>query len=132
MMVYQAYGYWDYDDDGLGERGWAIMMYDLEGDTETQISGSAASSFNRQHPVINDGLVSWHDLRAGNSEVYVYDLATETETCLVEAVDDLYAGRTTTGDGIVAWHDHRDGDGDDVHCRPVCHVPRCHPANGRR
>jgi len=46
-------------------------------------------------------------------EVYIYDLATHTETCLVDSDADAYAGRTTTADGIVAWHDHRDGDGDD-------------------
>ena len=113
MLVYQQDGYWDYDDDTVREFGRAIMMYDLEAGTEIQLSNLAASNKNRQHPVINDGLVSWHDYRAGNWEVYIYDLVAEAETCLVPWADDLYAGRTTTADGIVAWHDHRDGDGDD-------------------
>jgi putative cell wall-binding protein len=97
-----------------------ICLYDIATDTTTVIS-SADDSANRQHPVINDGLVTWHDRRIGVYEVYGYDLAAEEEFVIVPAVwdDDAsdwisYAGRTTTADGIVAWHDHRDeGYGDE-------------------
>lgn len=113
MLVYEQAGSWDYAGDSALESGAAIMLRDLDAGTTTQISAVAANASSRQHPVINDGLVSWHDNRAGNWEVYIYDLAEHLETCLVAWEDDLYAGRTTTADGIVAWHDHRDGDGDD-------------------
>lgn len=113
MLVYQQSGSWDYTGDPAPDSGTAIMLRDLEAGTTMQLSDSDANTSGREHPVINDGLVSWHDMRGGNWEVYVYDLASDVETCLVEAVDDLYAGRTSTADGIVAWHDHRDGDGDD-------------------
>lgn len=113
MVTYQKDGQWDWTGDTALEAGRAIMLYDLSTDVEVQISATTANASAREHPVINDGLVSWHDKRGANWEVYVYDLAAHTETCVVEAVDDLYAGRTTTADGIVAWHDHRDGDGDD-------------------
>jgi putative cell wall-binding protein len=102
---------------------WEICLYDIDADTTTVIS-TLSDSTGRFHPVINDGLVTWHDGRAGVYEVYGYDLASEEETCLVPAVWDeeagdggewvSYAGRTTTADGIVAWHDHRDeGNGDE-------------------
>lgn len=99
---------------------YSIHLYDMESETDTVIS-TVNNSTQRQHPVIGDGLVTWHDSRAGVFEVYGYDLAAEEELCLVPAVwdDDTetwvsYAGRTTTADGIVAWHDHRDeGYGDE-------------------
>lgn len=113
QVVYVKQGSWDYTGDTVPEAGWAVMLLDLDSGTTTQLSDPDANSYSRQHPVINDGLVSWHDYRAGSAEVYIYDLAADTEICLVPWEDDLYAGRTTTADGIVAWHDHRDGDGDD-------------------
>ncbi|MDO8880166.1 MAG: cell wall-binding repeat-containing protein, partial [Coriobacteriia bacterium] len=99
---------------------YSIKMYDLATDTETTLS-TVDNTGSRQHPVINDGLVTWHDSRVGVNEVYGYDLAAEEEFVIVPAVwdDDAsewvsYAGRTTTADGIVAWHDHRDeGNGDE-------------------
>lgn len=91
----------------------AIVLIDTETMEETVISGETLQG-DRKHPVISDGLVTWHDSRVGTYEVYCYDLATGEETCLVPAVWEgeeetlvSWAGRTTTGDGIVAWHDHR-------------------------
>ncbi|PKQ10055.1 MAG: hypothetical protein CVT69_01720 [Actinobacteria bacterium HGW-Actinobacteria-9] len=106
-VVYKKYGYWN------AAYGEAIMLYDLSTSTETTLSTVSHESY-RRHPVIKDGLVSWHDNRAGAYEVFVYDLATQEETCVVPAVWDAdlsawtqYAGRTTTGGGFIAWHDHR-------------------------
>lgn len=108
-VVYQKYGAWT----ETGATRYAIMMYDLATSTETTIC-AVDDSTNRQHPVISDGLISWHDFRSGKAEVYVYNLATQEETCVVPAIYDAdtstwiqWAGRTTTGDGFVAWHDHR-------------------------
>ncbi|MDP2300553.1 MAG: cell wall-binding repeat-containing protein, partial [Actinomycetota bacterium] len=92
-------------------------------DEEVMLS-TVVETGNRQHPVIGDGLVTWHDSRIGVNEVYGYDLAAEEEFVIVPAVWDedagdggdwvSYGGRTTTADGIVAWHDHRDeGYGDE-------------------
>ena len=113
MLTYNKYGQWDWDADGLPESADAIMLYDLATDAVVQISAVDANASSREHPVINDGLVSWHDRRFGYMEVYIYDLVAEMESCLVDSDSDAYAGRTTTADGIVAWHDHRSGDADD-------------------
>ena len=114
-IVYMKTGYWDYTGDTALERGYAIMLYDIATDTEVQISAVADNADVREHPVINDGLVSWHDYRttSGYAAVYCWD-AVNGERLLRDAVDSSdKGGRTTTADGIVAWHDHRAGDGDD-------------------
>lgn len=95
----------------------SIMLYDLDASTEATIS-TVNDDTDRRHPSIGDGLVTWHDDRVGVYEVYGYDLESEEEACIVEAVWDeeagdggewiSWAGRTATADGIVAWHDHRD------------------------
>lgn len=120
-VVYQVYEY-----DGSGEY-YSIEMYDLADDSTTVLS-TVNDNTQRRHPVIGDGLVTWHDQRVGAYEVYGYDLAAEEEMLIVPAVFEpdaegtqasleadsvagtwvQYAGRTTTADGIVAWHDHRD------------------------
>ncbi len=99
---------------------YSIKMYDIATQTETTLS-TVNDGTARYHPVIGDGLVTWHDRRVGAYEVYAYDLTSEEEICLVPAVYDIdsstwiqYAGRTTTADGIVAWHDHREEIGDDA------------------
>ncbi|MDO8848178.1 MAG: hypothetical protein Q7W51_07315, partial [Coriobacteriia bacterium] len=115
MLTYNKYGSWDWESDGLPETGDAIMLYDLATDAVAQISAVDANDSGREHPVINDGLVSWHDYRttSGYAAVYCWD-AVNGERLLRDGVD-YYdrGGRTTTADGIVAWHDHREGDGDD-------------------
>lgn len=113
-VVYQAEGY------AAGVNFKSIRMYDTSTRTTTTLS-TVNNTTRREHPVINDGLVTWHDNRVGVYEVYGYDLAAEEEFAIVPAVYDddasewvSYAGRTTTADGIVAWHDHRDeGNGDE-------------------
>ncbi len=94
----------------------SIHMYDLATSVDTTVS--MVSSTNRWHPEVQDGWIVWQDRRTyGNTatEVYGYNMETQEETCLVEAVYDAdasaytkYAGRATTGDGWLAWHDHRD------------------------
>jgi len=116
-VVYEEYVY------DWSQSYYSIKMYDLATKTETTLS-TVDDDRGRYHPVINDGLVTWHDRRVGVYEVYGYDLAAEEESVIVPAVWDeeagdggewvSYAGRTTTADGIVAWHDHRDeGFGDE-------------------
>lgn len=117
-------------DRGAGEGHYAIVAIPLDevgpdgvDPADIEIISTVTDDAQRRHPVIADGLVTWHDARIGAYEVYGYDLATGTETLLVAAegyedeenggtsaqawVWEKYAGRTATGDGIVAWHDHR-------------------------
>ena len=123
-IVYQ-YRAWD-----GSEYTYRIEMYDCETEEVTVLS-TVETEGQRRHPVINDGLVTWHDDRVGVYEVYGYDLAAGEEMLIVPAVWEeypegadaspdasgewvSYAGRTTTADGIVAWHDRRDeGNGDE-------------------
>lgn len=112
LVVANKTGYWG----GIAQHQDAIVLIDLETMEETVISQETTLGA-REHPVINDGFVTWHDKRSGAMEVYCYDLLTGTESCIVAAVEDdpatpnvnetKFAGRTTTADGIVAWHDHR-------------------------
>lgn len=112
MVVYEKYHYTA----ATGSQ-YLIGLYDLAAGSETVIS--AADNSSRSHPVIGDGVVTWHEYTAGQAEVFGYDIKLGgPATVLVPAVKDpggtwniaagaSYAGRTTVDDGIVAWHDHR-------------------------
>lgn len=108
LVAAQKYWY----DRVLGQSHYCIVLIDPLAGTETTIS-TVNNSTNRWRPSIGDGYVVWPDRRNGQVEVFMYDIASGEETCIVPAVYNEaaahweYAGRAETADGIVAWHDHR-------------------------
>lgn len=108
LVAAQKYWY----DRVLGQSHYCIVLIDPLAGVETTIS-TVNDNTNRWRPSIGDGYVVWPDRRNGQAEVFMYDIASGEETCIVPAVYNEaaaaweYAGRAETADGIVAWHDHR-------------------------
>lgn len=73
--------------------------------TETQIT---SSSWNQQYPSISGNKIVWQEYRSGSSNIYMYDLATNTETEISHGQGSGSYAPDIDGNRIV-WVDYRNG-----------------------
>jgi len=68
-----------------GEERWVLHLYNLATQAEIPFP---ASSGNQSHPSIHDGRVVWADNRDGDYDIYMFDIATGTETQVTDTSND--------------------------------------------
>lgn len=64
----------------------AIVVYDIDTNTQTEIVTRTKTPGHKVSPAIHGDKVVWDDYRDGGPQIYMYDMASETET-LISAKD---------------------------------------------
>ncbi|UCE37617.1 MAG: FG-GAP repeat protein [Thermoplasmata archaeon] len=87
-----------------GSPGEDIFVYDLETDTEIQLTNEPETQWSAR---IHGDRIVWQDQRNFNDDIYLYDFSNETEMRITS--DGGYQGYPDIYGDIIVWHDDRNG-----------------------
>lgn len=121
-QIYNGLVVWTEEDNSHAERGVQIRMYDFRTETIQIIRGGL---FEVHGPEISGQYLTWADVRTGNHDIYVYNLATRQESVVATSSDT--EGFPKLSGNTVAWKRYiRLADGPDGRYVPVIeytHLP---------